>query len=183
MSAVSVYRARASVFVRAAACVCVFVCGLHMLPITSPICVNHHKRRNRVRHSDGDLKGMREEGEPVTGPARHRSQTSFTHTGFSQFGHTLHWLSCARRFQIIPNAFHSLAGSLCQVVNSQRWWFIRRFAQCEKLSSLSELVQDKSFYAGDFFFPSLVCFSAIRVVVCLWNQIPNQPVLSIWVFP
>lgn len=105
MSAVSVYRACALVFVCAAACVCVFVCGLHMLPITSPICVNHHKRRNRVRHSDYDLKDMREEGEPVTGPARHRSQTSFTHTGFSQFGHTLHWLSCARRFQIIHTLF------------------------------------------------------------------------------
>ena len=51
-------------------CVCVFVCGLHMLPITSPICVNHHRRRNRVRHSDDDLKDIREEGEPVTGPCQ-----------------------------------------------------------------------------------------------------------------
>lgn len=71
-------------------CVCVFVCGLHMLPITSPICVNHHRRRNRVRHSDYDLKDIREEGEPVTGPARPRCQTNFTHTSFTQFGHALH---------------------------------------------------------------------------------------------
>lgn len=70
-------------------CVYVFVCGLHMLPITSPICVNHHRRRNRVRHSDYDLKDIREEGEPVTGPARPRCQTNFTHTRFTQFGHAL----------------------------------------------------------------------------------------------
>lgn len=76
-------------------CVCVFVCGLHMLPITSPICVNHHRRRNRVRHSDYDLKDIREEGEPVTGPARPLCQTNFTHTSFTQFGHALHWASCA----------------------------------------------------------------------------------------
>lgn len=73
-------------------CVCVsmFVCGLHMLPITSPICVNHHRRRNRERHSDYDLKDIREEGEPVTGPARPRCQTNFTHTSFAQFAHALH---------------------------------------------------------------------------------------------
>lgn len=55
-------------------CLCVHlcVCGLHMLPITSPICVNHHRRRNRVRHLDDDLKDIREEGEPVTGLARLR---------------------------------------------------------------------------------------------------------------
>lgn len=72
-------------------CVCVLVCGLHMLPITSPICVNHHKRRNRVRHSDYDLKDIREEGKPVTRPARPHSQTNFTHTSFTQFGHALHY--------------------------------------------------------------------------------------------
>lgn len=44
--------------VRTSMCVCVRVCGRHMLPITSPICVNCHKSRNRVRHSDGNLKDI-----------------------------------------------------------------------------------------------------------------------------
>lgn len=96
-----------------------------------------------------------------------------------------------------PNAFHSLL-PVCQVVNSQRWWFIRRLPNVKNsrrkfgmaigvkcfVGNLPELVQDKSFYAGDFFFsPSLVYFSAIKVVVWLWNHTPNQPVLSMRVFP
>lgn len=117
-------------------CLCVrlhvFVCGLHMLPITSPICVNHHRRRNRVRHSDYDLKDIREEGEPVTGPARPRCQTNFTHTSFTQFAHALHRVSCAsmacihtllRRLQIIwmPHTLCSpFAGLLIHTVA----WFI-----------------------------------------------------------
>lgn len=43
-------------------CESMFVCGLHMLTITSPICVNHRRRRNRVRHSDYDLKDIRGRG-------------------------------------------------------------------------------------------------------------------------
>lgn len=107
---------------------CVLVCGLHMLPITSPICVNHHKRRNRVRHPGYDLKDIREEGEPVTGPARPRSQTTFTHTSFSQFGHTLHWVSCACRFQIICTP-DTLCLQLLPVVKSHKCMIHSLFAQ------------------------------------------------------
>lgn len=82
-----------AVFACLCVCVSVFVCGLHMLPITSPICVNHH-RRNRVRQSDYDLKDIREVGEPVTRPASlPHGQTSFTHV--CSVRPAPHWLSCA----------------------------------------------------------------------------------------
>lgn len=162
--------------------VCVFVCGLHMLPITSPICVNHHKRRNRVRHSDYDLKDMREEGEPVTGPARHRRQTGFTHTGFGPFCHALHWLSSARRLQIIQALYtlcslfarllihtdgdsfavcptlrkNTLKGSSEEVLVVYVSWdiYLRRKTLCKT----------RVFMPGIFFSPN-VCFGAIKDVV------------------
>lgn len=82
-------------------CESVFVCGLHMLTITSPICVNRRRRRNRVRHSDYDLKDIRGEGEPVTGPVSWpRCQTNFTHTSLSRFARASHWLSCAQYYTL-----------------------------------------------------------------------------------
>lgn len=76
-------------------CDSVFVCGLHMLTITSPICVNHHRRRKQsetLRRQP--QRHQRERGNLWQGLHCLLScQTNFTHTSSPQLA--LHWLSCA----------------------------------------------------------------------------------------
>lgn len=50
-------------------------------------------------------------------------------------------------------------------MKNSRWKFGMTIGVKCFVGNLSELVQDKSFYAGDFFFFPLVYFSAIKVVV------------------
>lgn len=174
-----------------------------MLPITSPICVNHHRRRNRVRHSDYDLKDIREEGEPVTEPASlPRCQTNFTHTSFSHFACTLHWVCCAPwhvlallcflRITRMPRSFlshfawlliHTAAQIISHLKKKKKTIKFRSVCifvtSCNKLTgkSLKSRSCNVGFFCSMF---TLVCFV---VVLWLWEQIPNQPILLMLVFP
>lgn len=169
-----------------------------MLPITSPICVNHHRRRNRVRHSDYDLKDIREEGEPVTGPAsRPRCQTNFTHTSFTHFSHALHWVSCIHTLLHTQASNHSNAShsslTFCRLVNPHSCSIHTPLAKvtsqtfehdCNILHSLfywQGRAQGKNgffFYAGDF------CPLFALVWLGLWCDYVNKyqicPFWSCW---